>query len=98
MTRPSCRMIPFRMHTVDDTDKEIAKLEHALAQLERGTYKEAAGPRGIDVLAVTKAGFRRRIAGLKQRAGPGPSLTQMPSDNGEQDPITPSWWLKMNCS
>ena len=67
MTRPSCRMIPFRMHTMDDTDKEIAKLEHELAQLERGTYKQAAGPRGIDVLAVAKAGFRRRIAGLKQR-------------------------------
>ena len=83
---------------MDDTDREIAKLKHALAQLERDTYKEAAGPRGIDVLAVTKAGFRRRIAGLKQLAGADQSLTQVPSDNGEQDPDTPSWWLKMNCS
>jgi CheY-like chemotaxis protein len=64
---------------MDDIDKEIAKLEHALAQLERGTYKEAAGPRGIDVLAVTKAGFRRRIAGLKQRQG-----SWVPSDRGGQ--------------
>ena len=45
-----------------DMDKEIARLEHELAQLERGTT--AVG--GIDVLGVTKAGFRRRIAGLKQ--------------------------------
>lgn len=56
---------------MDDMDKEIAKLEHELAQLERGTYKQAAGPRGIDVLAVAKAGFRRRIAGLKQRQAQG---------------------------
>ena len=56
---------------MDDLDKQIAELEHALAQLERSTYKETAGPRGIDVLAVTKAGYRRRIAGLKQRQAHG---------------------------
>ena len=48
---------------MEDMNKGIVRLEHELAQLERGT---TAGPGGIDVLAVTKAGFRRRIAGLKQ--------------------------------
>ena len=47
---------------MDDLDKQIAELEHALAQLERSTYKETAGPRGIDVLAVTKAGSSLQTA------------------------------------
>ncbi len=50
-------------NAMEDMNKGIVRLEHELAQLERGT---TAGPGGIDVLAVTKAGFRRRIAGLKQ--------------------------------
>jgi hypothetical protein len=66
---------------MDDMDKEIAKLEHELAQLERGTYKQAAGPRGIDVLAVAKAGFRRRTR-IEATAGPRPRLTH----SGEQRP------------
>ena len=53
---------------MDDLKRELSALEHSLAQLERGDlYKQRIGPKNVDVLAVVKAGYRRRIAGLRQR-------------------------------
>jgi hypothetical protein len=51
-----------------DLKRELSALEHSLAQLERGDhYKQWIGPKNVDVLAAVKAGYRRRIAGLRQR-------------------------------
>ena len=53
---------------MDDLQRELSALKHSLAQLERGDlYKQWAGPQNVDALANVKAGYRRRIAGLKQR-------------------------------
>ena len=53
---------------MDDLKRELNALEHALAQPERGDlYKQLIGPKNVDVLAVVKAGYRRKIAGLRQR-------------------------------
>ena len=53
---------------MEDLKRELNALEHSLAQLERGElYKLRIGPKNVDVLAVVKASYRRRIAGLKQR-------------------------------
>jgi len=52
---------------MDDMQRELSVLKHILAQLERGDlYKQWAGPH-VDALAVVKASYRRKIAGLKQR-------------------------------
>ena len=53
---------------MDDLKRELGALEHSLAQLERGgLYKQWIGQKNVDVLAVVKASYRRRIAGLRQR-------------------------------
>ena len=53
---------------MDDLQRELSELKHSLAQLERGgLYMQWAAPLNVDALADVKAGYRRRIAGLKQR-------------------------------
>lgn len=55
---------------MDDLEGELSALKHTLAQLERGElYKQWAAPH-VDALAVVKAGYRRKIAGLNQRLAP----------------------------
>ena len=61
---------------MDDLKRELIALEHSLAQLERGDlYKQWIGPKNVDVLALVKASYRRRIAGLKQRLAQRKTIT-----------------------
>ncbi len=54
--------------SMHDLKRELSALEHGLVQLERGDlHKQGIGPKNVDVLAAVKAGYKRRIAGLKQR-------------------------------
>ena len=53
---------------MDDLKRELSALKHSLAQLERGDLsKQQIDPKNVDVLAIVKAGYRRKIAGLRQR-------------------------------
>ena len=53
---------------MDDLKRELNALKHSLAQLERGDLsKQRIDPKNVDVLAIVKAGYRRKIAGLRQR-------------------------------
>jgi hypothetical protein len=54
---------------MENLERELRALKRRLAQLERGSFAilPVDGSRKVDVLAVVKASYRRRISALSQR-------------------------------
>jgi len=79
---------------MDDMQRELSVLKHILAQLERGDpYKQWAGPHA-DALAVVKAGYRRKIAGLNQRLAQISASSQINERAGSRLKRANGQWLR----